>query len=73
LRTSLLASGPFITAFPGSALRLNTSASHLTILPVALPVRPWPVAVVTLKNRTLTPASERFIDHLRSHATTRRP
>src|SRR5262249_40962716 len=65
LRTSLLASGPFITAFPGSVLRLTPGGSPLTALPVALPVRPWPVAVATLKNRTLTPAAERFIDHLR--------
>jgi len=65
LRTSLLASGPFVTAFPGSVLRLTPGGSLLTVLPVALPLRPWPVAVATLKNRTLTPAAEGFIDHLR--------
>ena len=31
------------------------------ILPVKLPVRPWPVTIVTLKNRTLSPVVELFI------------
>jgi hypothetical protein len=31
------------------------------VLPVDLPARPWPVAIVTLKNRTLSPVVERFI------------
>jgi hypothetical protein len=33
----------------------------LKVLPVDIPVRPWPVTIVTLKNRTLTPVVERFI------------
>jgi hypothetical protein len=32
---------------------------------VTLPVRPWPVAIVTLKNRTLSPIVERFIESAR--------
>jgi len=61
LRTHLLANGPFITAFPSSALRSNADRSLLKLLPVDLPHQPWPVAVVTLKNRTLSPVVERFI------------
>jgi DNA-binding transcriptional LysR family regulator len=38
------------------------------VLPVDVPVRPWPVAVVTLKNRTLSPVAQRFIDHVRAFA-----
>jgi DNA-binding transcriptional LysR family regulator len=33
----------------------------LKVLPVDLPIRPWPVNIVTLKNRTLSPVVERFI------------
>jgi hypothetical protein len=33
----------------------------LKALPIDLPVRPWPVAIVMLKNRTLSPIVERFI------------
>ena len=45
-------------------------------MPVDLPVRPWPVTILTLKNRTLSPVVERFIERLReaakSFAETRR-
>jgi DNA-binding transcriptional LysR family regulator len=66
LRVQLLATGPFITAFPSSMLRLSANQAPLKVLPVDLPVRPWPVAVVTLKNRTLSPIVQLFIDHLRA-------
>jgi len=36
---------------------------------VDLPVRPWPVVVVTLKNRTRNPAAELFIEHIRNFTT----
>ena len=39
----------------------NADYFSLTLLSVDLPIRPWPVAVVTLKNRTLSPVVERFI------------
>ena len=61
LRTNLLARGDFITAFPRSVLHLYADRFALKILPVGLPIRPWPVALLTLKNRTLTPVVERFI------------
>ena len=39
-------------------------------LPVLLlPVRPWPLAIVMPKNRTLSPVVERFIDTVRKVAT----
>jgi DNA-binding transcriptional LysR family regulator len=52
-----VANGPFLTAYPRSVARV----SSLKVLPVKLPVRPWPVAIATLKNRTLSPVAERFI------------
>src|SRR5262245_30282742 len=47
----LLASGEYVTAFPASWVRFNS----LKALPVEMPVKPWPVAIVRLKNRTLSP------------------
>jgi DNA-binding transcriptional LysR family regulator len=61
LRTYLLATGPFVNAMVKSI----ASQSQVKILPVELPVRPWPFAIFTLKNRTLSPVAERFIQHLR--------
>jgi DNA-binding transcriptional LysR family regulator len=66
LRVNLLASGRYLTAFPRSTLRINAERFPVKILPVELPVHPWPVAVVTLKNRTLSPVVKLFIDHLRT-------
>jgi DNA-binding transcriptional LysR family regulator len=53
--------GPFITSVPKSVAYFKS----MKILPVDLPVRPWPVNIAQLKNRTLQPVVERFIDHLR--------
>jgi DNA-binding transcriptional LysR family regulator len=55
--THFLADGQFITAMPRSVAYFKS----LKVLPVDLPVRPWPVNTVTLKNRTLSPVVERFI------------
>jgi DNA-binding transcriptional LysR family regulator len=55
--THFLADGSFITAMPRSVAHFKA----LKVLPVDLPARPWPVNIATLKNRTLSPAAERFI------------
>jgi DNA-binding transcriptional LysR family regulator len=64
LRTYLIATGQFIGAMP----KLLASQSQVATLPVELPVRPWPFAIFTLKIRTLSPAVDRFIAHLRDFA-----
>ena len=61
IRTDLLANGRFITALPKSLV----DRYLLKALPVDLPNRPWPVTAVTVKNRTLNPVVERFIEHVR--------
>jgi DNA-binding transcriptional LysR family regulator len=70
LRSSLLATGRFLTAFPSSVLSLDANQFPLKVLPVDLPARPWPVVIVTLKNRTLNPVAQLFIDHLRAFTKT---
>jgi DNA-binding transcriptional LysR family regulator len=42
-------------------LRHGDEGYRLKTLPIQLPSRPWPITVVTLKNRTLSPVAERFI------------
>lgn len=59
-----LKNGPFLTSYPRSWVLLNS----LKALPVDLPLRPWPVAIVMLKNRTLGPAVERFVECAREIA-----
>jgi len=68
LRANLLATGPYITVFPLSVLQTIGSRFSLKALPVDFPSRPWPVTIVTLKHRTLSPVVERFIDCAREVA-----
>jgi len=65
LRTNMAASGQFITTSPSSDVRFCTDRLPLKVLPVDLPMRPWPLAIVTLKNRMLSPVVARFIEHIR--------
>ena len=61
LRMLTLAKGDYVSAFTHSALRVSARRFDLKILPIELPTKPWPIVLVRLKNRTLTPAAERFI------------
>jgi DNA-binding transcriptional LysR family regulator len=65
LRTKLLAMGDHVAVFPYSVLQFNADQYSLKVLPVRLPLRPWPVGMMTLKNRTLSPAVAAFADHVR--------
>ena len=68
VRTSLLATGRFVTIFPASALRFPTRRSEIKVLPVELPSARLPNGIVTLKNRTLSPVAQLVIDCAREVA-----
>ncbi len=65
LRANLAASGHYIATFPNSTLRVYDDRFSLKALPISFPARPWPAVIVTLKNRTLSPVVERFIQYVR--------
>jgi DNA-binding transcriptional LysR family regulator len=62
VRNSLVAMGRYLTVCPGSLLYFNPAGLKLKALPVELPIRPRPVAIVRLKNRTVSPIARLFID-----------
>jgi DNA-binding transcriptional LysR family regulator len=66
LRLHLLARGNFLTAMPRSLLRLDAGGIRLKALPVELPIHSLPVAIVTLKNRTVSPVVQLFLERLRT-------
>jgi DNA-binding transcriptional LysR family regulator len=68
LRMQLMAAAPFISVFAKSVMQLNAHRYGIAMLPIDLSVQPWPVAIVTLKNRTLSPVVERFIASARDVA-----
>jgi len=65
LRSSLLGSGRFIATFPRSVVDFYAHRFGLKVLPIELPAEPWPVAMLTLKNRSPSPVARLFMDHLR--------
>jgi DNA-binding transcriptional LysR family regulator len=65
LRNRLLATGRYLTVMPRSFLYFTNAPASQKKLPVKLPIAPRPVAVVTLKDRTLSPIAKLFIDYAR--------
>jgi len=65
LRNRLLSTGRFLTVLPRFALLLPGKHPSLKALPVEFPNAPRTVAILTLRNRTLSPLAELFIETAR--------
>jgi len=61
VRNLLSTSGRFIAGLPVSILRFDPGRYSLKELPLDLPMPQWPAYMTTLKDRTLSPAVERFM------------
>jgi DNA-binding transcriptional LysR family regulator len=61
MQTALLATGRFLTILPWTMLHFSAQRLSLKILPVDFPAQTWPVGIVTLRDRTLSPATQLFI------------
>ncbi len=68
LRFHLLAGGRFLTVLHHSVLRFNAERWSLKALPIDLLIRPMPIAIFSLKNRTLSPVVQLFVEHAREVA-----
>jgi DNA-binding transcriptional LysR family regulator len=68
LRMQMMSDGPYISVFTSSVMRHNAHRFGIAALPINLPSKPWPVVLVTLKNRTQSAAVERFIESVRQVA-----
>ncbi len=66
LRSRLLATGRYVTVLPASVLRYNATAWSLKALPIELETAPMCVTLITLKNRTVSPVVQLFIDEVRA-------
>ena len=65
LRAKLVSGGKHVTVFPRSLLRLYADEMSVKELPIDLPPREWPIALVTLKNRMTNPVVQLFIKQVR--------
>jgi DNA-binding transcriptional LysR family regulator len=63
---AILPRGPYLGTLPASLLRFGVNLPQLKALPVDLPIAPWPVGIMSLKNRTRTPVVQRFIECARA-------
>jgi DNA-binding transcriptional LysR family regulator len=61
LRNFLLATGRYLSVLPESTVRFAAEQLQVKILPVSMPDVIRPTELVTLKNRTVGPAVQRFI------------
>lgn len=68
VRHSLLSTGRFLSMVPGVVLRFQRGKQTLKGISIDLPTTFRPLAIVTLKNRTLNPAARLFIEHAREAA-----
>ena len=68
MRNHLLATGRFLTVLPVSVLQYNAKQWGLRALPIKLGGRPRPIAIVMLKNRSVSPSVRLFVEHLRGTA-----
>jgi DNA-binding transcriptional LysR family regulator len=65
LRNRLLETGRFLTVLPRFALLLPSKHPSLKALPVEFPNAPRTTTIMTLRNRTLSPLGELFIETVR--------
>jgi DNA-binding transcriptional LysR family regulator len=68
MRNNLLATGRFLTMLSSYTLMLPGKHSSLKALPVELDSARGTIAIITLKNRTLSPLAELFINTTRAVA-----
>jgi DNA-binding transcriptional LysR family regulator len=64
LRNEMLATGRFLTVVPGFSLRLPRKHPSLRALPVELPKMQHPIAIITLKDRSLSHLAQLFIERV---------
>ena len=61
LQNGLLATQQFITMFPRSLIQFSGKRFAIKALPIKLPLPPLHIGIVTLRNRTISPAAQLFI------------
>jgi DNA-binding transcriptional LysR family regulator len=68
LHMSLLLTGRYLALLPTSVLHFCAKEFPIRALPVELPRQPWPLAIATLKRRTISPVAQLVIDCARELA-----
>ena len=59
---AMVRTGSFLSVAPASTLRFSGKCLGLKAVPVDIPIQPGPIGIITLKNRTISPVAQLFID-----------
>jgi DNA-binding transcriptional LysR family regulator len=62
LHLRLIETGRWLGLIPASVMRFGGKRMHIKVLPIKVLSPPAPVGFITVKDRTLTPLAERFIE-----------
>jgi len=73
VRMHLLATGRYLTVLSKLVLQYNAARWSLKRLPIDLGIPEMPVAIFTLKNRTVSPVAHVFVEHARALIKTALP
>jgi DNA-binding transcriptional LysR family regulator len=68
LRLRLAATGRFLAIVPASIMKFSGMPASIKMLPVDLPTTRRQIGIITLRNRTLTPLAQVFIECAREIA-----
>jgi DNA-binding transcriptional LysR family regulator len=68
VRTALLATGRYLSMVPDVVMQFPAKSQTLRRLPIDLPTTLRPLAIITLKNRTLNPVAQLFAEFAREAA-----
>jgi DNA-binding transcriptional LysR family regulator len=68
MRTRLAATGPYLAVIPASIMQFPGKSTSIKVLPVSLPTTKRQIGIFTLKNRTLSPLAQLFIECAREIA-----
>jgi len=69
LHLRLLETGRWLGLLPASVMRFGSKRMHIKVLPIKVLAPPAPVGFIRVKDRTLTPLAERFIEYSRKVAS----
>ena len=62
LHYGMVRTGRFLTVAPTSTVQLSGARLGLKPLPMKFAIQPGPIGIVTLRNRTISPGAQRFIE-----------
>jgi DNA-binding transcriptional LysR family regulator len=68
VRVHLIATGRFVSVLPASVLRSVVAQMSFKALPIKFKAKAPPIVSIRLKNRTVSPVTELFLEHLRAVA-----